>query len=242
MEAGTTLITGGTRGIGRAIVEALATEKRTVAFTWCSNEDLAREVERSTTGRATAFHMDIRDRSRPRSLVEEVESRLGPIEALVNNAATQHIELLAMTSDQVWDDVIDVNLGGAFRLSREVIRGMTTRRRGSIVNVSSLSALHGVAGHGAYAASKAGLLALTRCLAREMGRREIRVNAVVAGFVPTDMTSSLPESAVARLRSTECLPSGTEPMSVADAVQFLLSDKAASITGQTLVVDAGTTA
>lgn len=116
---------------------------------------------------------------------------------------------------------------------------MTLQRRGSIVNLSSLSARFGVAGHSAYAASKAGLVAMTRCLAREMGRRNIRVNAILAGFVSTDMTSTLPEETVARLRATECLSEGTGPTDVAGAVLFLLSDRAASITGQTLVVDAG---
>jgi 3-oxoacyl-[acyl-carrier protein] reductase len=242
MQRETVLVTGGARGIGRAIVEALVAEGRAVAFTWHSDEARADEVERSTDGRAVAFHMDIRDRARPISLVQHVEGKLGPIGALVNNAAIQHSELLAMTSDRIWDDVIDVNLSGAFRMSREVVRGMTGRRKGSVVNLSSLSAVSGVAGHSAYAASKAGLVAMTRCLAREMGRRNIRVNAVIAGFVPTDMTSSLSDETAARLRATECLSPGTAPADVANAVAFLLSDRAASITGQTLIVDAGTTA
>jgi len=242
MRERTALVTGGTRGIGRAIVEALVAEGRTVAFTWRSDQARASEVERSCGGRAVAFPMDLRDRSRPASLVQEVEDRLGAIEALVNSAAVQHSKLLAMTSDELWDEVIDTNLGGAFRLCREVVRSMTLQRRGVIVNLSSLSARFGVAGHGAYAASKAGLVAMTRCLAREMGRRNVRVNAVLAGYVPTDMTSSLPDEVVERLRAGECLAAGTAPVDVASAVTFLLSDRAAAITGQTLIVDAGTSA
>jgi 3-oxoacyl-[acyl-carrier protein] reductase len=119
---------------------------------------------------------------------------------------------------------------------------MMVRRRGSIVNVSSLSALHGVAGQAAYAASKAGLLGMTRSLAREVGKRGVRVNAVVPGFVPTDLTAGLPDDAVKRLRAGECLPGGVGAGSVADAVVFLLSDRASAITGQTLVVDAGASA
>jgi 3-oxoacyl-[acyl-carrier protein] reductase len=119
---------------------------------------------------------------------------------------------------------------------------MMVRRRGSIVNVSSLSALHGVAGQAAYAASKAGLLGMTRSLAREVGKRGVRVNAVVPGFVPTDLTAGLPADAVQRLRAGECLPGGVGAGSVADAVVFLLSDRASAITGQTLVVDAGASA
>jgi 3-oxoacyl-[acyl-carrier protein] reductase len=147
-----------------------------------------------------------------------------------------------MTTDESWDEVIDVNLGGAFRLTREVVRSMVTRRRGAIVNIASLSAVHGVPGHASYAASKAGLIAATRCLAREMGRRKIRANIVMPGFVETDMTSDLPEAVVNGLRSSEVLPGGTSPKSVADAVVFLLSDRASAITGQTVIVDAGTTA
>jgi 3-oxoacyl-[acyl-carrier protein] reductase len=138
--------------------------------------------------------------------------------------------------------VLDTNLGGLFRCCRAVLRGMMVRRRGVIVNVSSLSALHGVAGQGAYAASKAGVLGLTRSLAREAGKRGVRVNAVVPGFVPTDLTAGLPEAAVASLRAGECLPRGVTPEDVAQAVVFLLSDRAAAITGQSLVVDAGASA
>jgi len=119
---------------------------------------------------------------------------------------------------------------------------MVPRRRGSIVNMASLSALHGLAGHAAYAASKAGLLAMTRCLAREMGGRGIRVNAVVPGFVATEMTNDLPSKVVSRLRSGECLPDGVTASAVAEVVAFLLSEAAAAITGQALPVDAGTSA
>jgi 3-oxoacyl-[acyl-carrier protein] reductase len=150
--------------------------------------------------------------------------------------------LLALTSDEDWDAVLDVNLGGLFRCCRAVLRGMMVRRRGAIVNVSSLSALHGVAGQAAYAASKAGILGLTRSLAREVGKRGVRVNAVVPGFVPTDLTAGLPEAAVQALRAGECLPGGVSAAGVAGAVLFLLSDAASSITGQTLVVDAGASA
>jgi 3-oxoacyl-[acyl-carrier protein] reductase len=244
---GTFLVTGGSRGIGRAVVEALAAAAPAaagggspqVAFTWRTREDAAREVEAATGGRARAFHLDLRDRARPEDLVAEVEAALGPIDGLVNNAGERREALLAMMSDDDWDAVLDTNLGGLFRCCRAVLRGMLVRRRGVIVNVASLSALHGVAGQAAYAASKAGVLGLTRALAREVGKRQVRVNAVVPGFVATDLTAGLPAAAVANLRAGESLPGGTTAEAVAEAVLFLLSDRAATITGQTLVVDAG---
>lgn len=235
------LVTGGSRGLGRAIVEVLAAEAgHQVAFTWSSQEEAAREVAAATGARA--FHFDLLDRSRPDDLVPEVEEALGPLTGLVNNAGFRRESLLALTSDQDWDAVVDANLGGLFRCCRAVLRGMMVRRRGAIVNVSSLSALHGVAGQGAYAASKAGVLGLTRSLAREAGKRGVRVNAVVPGYVATDLTAGLPEAAVTVLRAGECLPRGVQPADVAQAVLFLLSDRAAAITGQSLVVDAGASA
>jgi 3-oxoacyl-[acyl-carrier protein] reductase len=243
---GTVLVTGGSRGIGRAIVEALVAEPsavdRRVAFTWRVSEAASREVERAAGGRARAFHLDLRDHGRPDALVGEIEEDLGPIEGLVNNAALRRESLLAMMTDEDWDEVLDSNLGGLFRCCRAVLRGMMVRRRGAIVNLGSLSAFRGVAGETAYAAAKAGILGLTRALAREVGRRRVRVNAVVPGFVATEMTSGLPSATVDFLRAGECLPEGTSAASVADAVLFLLSDRAAAVTGQTLVVDAGTSA
>lgn len=235
-------MTGGSRGLGRAMVEVLsaAGAGARVAFTWSSAEGAARAVEAATGARA--FRLDLRDRTRPDDLVSDVEAALGPLDGLVNNAGLRREALLAMTSDVEWDEVLETNLGGLFRCCRAVLRGMMVRRRGSIVNVSSLSALHGVPGQAAYAASKAGILGLTRSLAREAGRRGVRVNAVVPGFVATDLTAGLPEAAVAALRSNECLARGVEPGDVAQAVRFLLSDAAAGITGQALVVDAGASA
>jgi 3-oxoacyl-[acyl-carrier protein] reductase len=241
--SGTVLVTGGSRGIGRAVVLALAKSAPSrVAFTWRTQEAAARQVEELSDGAARAFQLDLRDRGRPDDLVAEVEAALGPIEGLVNNAGERREGLLAMMGDEDWEAVLDTNLGGLFRCCRAVLRGMLVRRRGAIVNVSSLSALHGVAGQAAYAASKAGILGLTRALAREVGKRHVRVNAVLPGFVATDLTAGVPAAAIAMLRAGECLPGGISAESVAEAVLFLLSDRASSITGQTLVVDAGASA
>jgi 3-oxoacyl-[acyl-carrier protein] reductase len=236
------LVTGGTHGIGRAIVEELTRSGKRVAFTWRSDEAIATEVEQQSDGTACAFHLDLNDRQRPRDLFEEIELKMGQLAGLVNNAGIGNGELLALSSDETWDNVLHINLGGTFRMSREAVRSMVRRRGGSIVNVSSLSALHGVVGQSAYAASKAGVLAVTRCLAREVGRFGIRVNAVVPGFVRTDMTANLPAEIVGQLRSSECLSDGVSPADVAATVAFLLSDSAAGITGQAIVIDAGTTA
>jgi len=239
---GTVLVTGGSRGIGRAVVEALVADGRTVAFTWRSDEARARAVEEASSGRARAFQMDAADRNRPSAIVAEIENTLPPLDGLVNNAGERRESILAMTSDKDWDDLLDVNLGSVFRFCRAVLPKMMHRRRGSIVNVSSLSAVMGVPGQTAYAASKAGILGLTRSLAREVGRRGVRVNAVVPGFVPTDLTANLRPEAVAALRSHECLTAGTTAGGVAASVAFLLSDRASAITGQALMVDAGSSA
>ena len=240
------LVTGGSRGIGRAITTHLVAEGWKVAFTYRAAEAEAQALSDSLNASvgdgtvvARAFQFDLRDRARPKELVETIEETFGPLEALVNNAGIQHGQLLAMTSDDAWDETIDTNLGGTFRVCRAVVPRMVRRRRGAIVNLSSLGAIRGVAGQTAYAASKAGVLALSRSLAREMGKRNLRVNAVIPGYVETDMTRGLPEKAVAALRSQEVLRAGTSDSAIADAVAFLLSERASSITGQSLTVDSG---
>jgi 3-oxoacyl-[acyl-carrier protein] reductase len=239
---GFVLVTGGSRGIGRAIVEALLAEGRAVAFTYCRDEVGARGLEQASEGRVRAYRLDLADHARPATLVAEAERDLGELDGLVNNAGLRLESILAMTPDKDWDALVEVNLGGVFRCCRAVLPKMMHRRRGAIVNVSSLSAIRGLSGQTGYAATKAGVLGLTRALAREVGQRGVRVNAVLPGFVPTDLTASLPPQVVSSLRSAECLPVGTTPVDVASAVCFLLSAKAAAITGQALVVDAGASA
>ena len=233
------LVTGGSRGIGRAIVRALAGEGWTVAFTWREREDEARRLAEELGDAARPFQFDLLDRARPKNLVDEIEERVGPIAGLVNNAGLRRDALLAALPDDAWDEMLDVNLGGVFRCCRAAIPRMLRRRAGAIVNVSSLTAVHGLAGQTAYGAAKAGILGLTRCLAREVGSRGIRVNAVIPGFVPTEMVADVSDENVKAIRSAEALPGGVTAVSVADAVAFLLSDRAASITGQTVVIDAG---
>jgi 3-oxoacyl-[acyl-carrier protein] reductase len=236
------LVTGGSRGIGRAIVSTLAAEGWKVAFTWREREADARRLAEELGDAARPFRFDLLDRARPGTLVVEVEEQVGPIAGLVNNAGVRRDGLLAALPDAAWDELLDANLGGVFRCCRAVIPRMLGRRAGSIVNVSSLTAVHGLAGQAAYGAAKAGILGLTRSLAREVGGRGIRVNTVIPGFVPTDMVADVTPEMVKALRASEVLPGGVTAASVAGAVAFLLSDRAASITGQSLVIDAGMTA
>ena len=236
------LVTGGSRGIGREIVRTLVGQDWTVAFTWREREDEAQRLAGELGDAARPFRFDLLDRARPGRLVSEVEEQVGAIAGLVNNAGVRRDGLLATLPDAGWDEVLDANLGGVFRCCRAVIPRMVSRWAGSIVNVSSLTAVHGLAGQAAYGAAKAGILGLTRSLAREIGSRGIRVNTVIPGFVPTEMVADVPPERVKALRSAEALPSGVTAASVADAVAFLLSDRASSITGQTLVIDAGMTA
>jgi len=236
------LVTGGSRGIGRAIVRTLVAQGWTVAFTWREREDEARSLAGELGDAARPFRLDLLDRARPGSLVVEVEEQVGAIAGLVNNAGVRRDGLLAALPDEAWDEMLDANLGGVFRCCRAAIPRMLRRRAGSIVNVSSLTAVHGLAGQTAYGAAKAGILGLTRSLAREVGSRGIRVNAVIPGFVPTEMVADVTPEQVAALRAAEVLPGGVTAASVADAVAFLLSDRAACVTGQTLVIDAGMTA
>lgn len=242
MNDGVVLIIGGSRGIGRALVRVLVAEGRRVAFTYCTGEAAARSVEAECGGLAKAWQFALGDRARPGVIVPEIEEAQGPIVGLVNNAAIRRDQLLAVTGDADWDAVIDANLGGAFRCCRAVLPKMITRRAGSIVNVSSLTAVRGVAGQAVYGATKAGLIGMTKSLARELGKRNIRVNAVVPGLVMTEMIADMAPEKLKELRAIEALPSGTTPEDVAAMIAFLLSDRAAAITGQSFLVDAGSTA
>ena len=233
------LVTGGNRGIGAAVVRALVAAEWSVAFTWKQHEDDALRLAAELGHAARPFPFDLIDRTRPGDLIREVEEQVGPIAGLVNNAGVRRDGLLALVSDAEWDELIDANLGGTFRCCRAAIPRMLGRRAGSIVNVSSLTAVHGLSGQAAYGAAKAGILGLTRSLAREVGSRGIRVNAVIPGFVQTEMVADVSPERVAALRAAEVLPGGVTAQSVADAIVFLLSDRAAAITGQSLVIDAG---
>ena len=236
------LVTGGSRGIGAAICDELAAAGAVVAVNYARNADAAAAVcERiaAAGGTAHAVQGDIGSAAGAAALVEHVESEIGPIGALVNNAGITRDDLIMRLSEESWREVIDTNLGGAFFTCRAVARPMMKRRAGAIVNMSSIVGVRGNAGQTNYAASKAGLLGLTKSLAKELGSRGIRVNAIAPGYIATELTDALPEAARDAILGATPLGRLGEPEDVARAVRFLVSDAAAFVTGDVLAVDGG---
>ncbi|MGN6379538.1 MAG: 3-oxoacyl-[acyl-carrier-protein] reductase [Gaiellales bacterium] len=236
------LVTGGSRGIGAAICAELAAAGATVAVNYARRSDAAEAVVeeiRGGGGTAHAIEGDISTAAGATGLVEHVEAEIGPIAILVCNAGITRDDLIMRLDETAWREVIDTNLGGAFFTCRAVARPMLKRRAGVIVTMSSVVGVHGNAGQTNYAASKAGLIGLTKSLAKELGGRGIRVNAIAPGYIATDITAGLPEQATeAILASTPLGRLGT-PADVAAAVRFLVSDAAGFITGDVLAVDGG---
>ena len=236
------LITGSSRGLGRATALELARRGHAVAVHYVRGEDAAREVvtEASRFGvQAAAFGANVAEPDATKGLLEQVEAELGPVDVLINNAGITRDTLAMRMKDEDWDAVIDTNLSGAFRLARGVLRGMLKRRFGRIINVSSVVGLMGNAGQANYVASKAGLIGLTKALAREVSARGVTVNAVAPGFIESDMTAGLDETL--REAYLQQIPAGRfgDPEDIAHAIAFLASDEAGYITGQTLSVDGG---
>jgi len=241
LEGRVALVTGAARGIGRAIAFRLAQDGARVGLVDLSESgaDTARELE-ETTGQATVFvKADVSRADEVKAAVAAVESALGPIGILVNNAGITRDGLLLAMEEADWDAVLAVNLKGAYLMTKAVLRGMIKRRQGAIVSISSVVGRRGNAGQVNYSAAKAGLIGFTKSLAREVGSRNIRVNAVAPGYIDTDMTAALGEAA--RLALVSQIPLGRigAPEAVADAVAFLASDAASYITGVVLPVDGG---
>jgi 3-oxoacyl-[acyl-carrier protein] reductase len=236
------LVTGGSRGIGRAVAEHLAGRGDAVAVNYAKNQDAADEVVAAIEGlggTAMSVQADVGDADSVTAMLEKVTSGLGPVAILVNNAGiTRDGLLLRMGTDQ-WDDVIETNLRSVYLCTRAALRPMLRARWGRVVSLSSVSGISGNPGQANYAASKAAVIGFTRSVAREVGSRGITVNAVAPGFIKTDMTEALgdgvAEAAVDRIASGRL----GRPQEVASAVGYLASDEAAYITGQTLVVDGG---
>lgn len=238
----TAIVTGGSRGIGRAICLELAARGMNIVFSYAGNEQAAAQTLADIEGmgaRGRAVRADASSPEAAATLVSCTREEFGGVDVLVNNAGITRDKIAMRMGDEDFDEVIATNLRGAFLLSREVLRPMMRARRGRIINLSSVVALRGNAGQVNYAASKAGLIGMTKSLAREVAGRDITVNAVAPGYIETDMTAAMPEAA--REAMTSGIPAGRAgtPEDVAKAVAFLASDDAAYITGEVLRVDGG---
>jgi 3-oxoacyl-[acyl-carrier protein] reductase len=236
------LVTGGSRGIGAAISRELGAAGAHVAVNYARDAESAAAAcaaVRDAGGEATAVQGDVSTAEGAAALVEAVESEVGPIDILVNNAGITRDDLIMRLSEEDWRDVIDTNLGGAFFTCRALSRPMLKRRSGAIVNITSIVGVHGNAGQSNYAASKAGLIGLTKALAKELGGRGIRVNAIAPGYIATELTDALPDQAREAILTNTPLGRLGEPDDVARAVRFLCSDAAAFVTGEVLAVDGG---
>ncbi len=237
----TALVTGGSRGIGFAIAEALAEDGARVAIADVDAEGAAAAAARlAGTGHAGYF-CDVGDARACAAAVAATAAAQGIVTILVNNAGITRDSLLLRMKERDWDDVMDVNLKGAFNMTRAASRGMTKRRSGSIVNVSSVIGIVGNVGQANYAASKAGLLGFTKSVAREFAKRDVRCNAIAPGYIATEMTADLDERASGELRTRIPMGRMGTPSDVADVARFLAGPQARYITGQVLAVDGGMT-
>lgn len=239
----TAIVTGSTRGIGRAIAERLAALGASVAV--CGrNGAQAEEVAAAIVaqgGSAHGFRCDVTSTDDVESLVQRVQEVFGSIDILVNNAGITRDSLLMRMREDDWDHVLDVNLKSIYRCTKAVLRPMLKRRSGRIINITSVVGISGNVGQANYAASKAAVIGFTKSLAREVASRGITVNAVAPGYIETDMTDALDETIKQNIISAIPIGEIGKPEDVAHAVAFLASDEARYITGHTLVVDGGLT-
>jgi 3-oxoacyl-[acyl-carrier protein] reductase len=233
LEGKTALVTGASKGIGRAIAAELARAGASVVLGYRSGKDECESIAAEIGGRAVQA-----DVSKPEEAARLVEEA-GDVDILVNNAGLTRDGLLARMSDEDWRVVIETNLSSVFYTCRAVTRPMMKKRAGSIVNISSVVGVHGNWGQTNYAASKAGIIGFTKSLARELGSRNVRANVVAPGYVKTQLTEVLPEEATAAMLQNTPLARLGEPEDVAGAVRFLCSDEASFITGEVLLVDGG---
>lgn len=234
----TALVTGSTRGIGRAVAKALSECGARVAVVG-RNRERAAAVAAEIGNGAMGFACDVRDTGSVATLVADVEKEFGGIDILVNNAGLTRDNLVMRLKDEDWDEVLDTNLRGAFAAIRAVSRGMMKKRFGRIINMASVVGLNGNKGQANYAASKAGLIALTKSVAKELGSRNVLVNAIAPGFIETEMTAAMTPEARNALNGLIPLERLGRPEDIAAAVVFLASDSASYITGQVIVVDGG---
>ena len=236
------LVTGGSRGIGRAVCLELARQGTRVAVNYAGNAAAAEETVKACQdlgAEAFAIQADVADAAACDAMVKEVLARFGRVDILVNNAGVTRDGLMLTMKESDWDTVLDTNLKGAFQCMKAVYRPMMKQKYGRVVNLSSIVGVRGNAGQANYAASKAGLIGLTKSMAKELAARNVTVNAVAPGFIDTDMTAALPEKAREALLAS--IPMGRlgQAEDVARAVAFFAGDDSAYVTGQVLCVDGG---
>jgi len=239
------LVTGGSRGIGRAIAEALAADGYAVAVNFISNEGAAKDTVESIEaagGNAITVQADVSDSEKVDAMFTEVEERLGPVVALVNNAGVRADGLALGMKDEAWRRVIDTNLFGTFACTRRALRPMLKARKGRIVNITSISGMHASPGQANYSAAKAGVIGLTKTIAAEVAGKGISINAVAPGLIATDLTSNLNDKQVEAIQGRVPAKRIGTPEDVASLVSWLCSDKASYIMGAVYPVDGGLTA
>ncbi|MCA9996260.1 MAG: 3-oxoacyl-[acyl-carrier-protein] reductase [Anaerolineales bacterium] len=237
------VVTGASRGIGRAIAEDLAANGAKVVINYNASAEAAEEVVaaiRAAGGEATAVRADVSDFAQAETLIKEAIAQYGQVDILVNNAGTTRDTLLMTMKEEQWDTVIDTNLKSVFNCCKAIARPLIRRKQGGrIINITSIVGLVGQAGQSNYAASKAGIIGFTKSLAKELGSRQITVNAVAPGFFPTALTAVLEENWVDELMKLIPLGRMGELQEVAHLVTFLASDRASYITGEVIRVDGG---
>ena len=242
LEGKTALITGASKGIGRAVALAYAENGANVAFTYLSSvekgEALASELEAYGV-KAKGYRSDASNFEAAQELVNEVVKDFGSLDVLINNAGITRDNLLMRMTEEHWDDIMNINLKSCFNTVKASSRTFMKQRSGSIINMSSVVGVKGNAGQSNYAASKAGIIGFTKSIALEFGSRNIRCNAIAPGFIETEMTDALDDATVQGWRDAIPLKRGGQPKDVADACVFLGSDMSAYISGQTLQVDGG---
>ena len=242
LEGKVAIVTGASRGIGKAIAQQFIAQGAKVAFTYRSSAEAAQALEDELSadgGTVQGFQSDAASMTDAERLVKEVVEAFGTVDIVINNAGITDDTLLMRMTEEQWDRVISVNLKSCFNLTKAVMRTMLKARSGSIVNISSVVGVQGNAGQTNYAASKAGILGFTKSVALELGSRNIRCNAIAPGFIETEMTAKLDEDTVQGWRDAIPLKRGGTPEDVANLCVFLASDMSSYITGQTLNVDGG---